>query len=63
MLKGILWQYKLSLSYLKKTFRMTYKLPLQLFRISLGFLNKLTCFDQKQRAFRHAFDMHTSQAG
>jgi hypothetical protein len=32
---------------------MIYKLPLQLFRISLGFRNKSTYFDQKQRPFRH----------
>jgi hypothetical protein len=40
---------------------MIYKLPLQLFRILLGFRNKSTYFNQKQRAFRHlgyAFDMH-----
>jgi hypothetical protein len=30
---------------------MIYKLPLQLFRILLGFRNKSTYFDQKQRAF------------
>ena len=42
------------------------KLVLQLFRILLGFQNKTTYFDKKQRAFRHhghAFDMHTSQVG
>jgi hypothetical protein len=32
---------------------MIYKLPLQLFRILLGFRNKSTYFDQKLRAFRH----------
>jgi hypothetical protein len=32
---------------------MIYKLILQLFRILLGFRNKSTYFDQKQRAFRH----------
>ena len=45
---------------------MIYKLPLQLFRVLLGFRNKSTYFDQKQRAFRHlgyAIDMHTSQVG
>jgi hypothetical protein len=45
---------------------MIYKLPLQLFRILLGFRNKSTYYDQKQRAFRHlgyAFDMHASQVG
>ena len=45
---------------------MIYKLPSQLFRILLGFRNKSTYFDQKQRAFRYlgyAFDMHTSQVG
>jgi hypothetical protein len=34
--------------------------------ILLGFRNKSTYFDQKQRAFRHlgyTFDMHTSQVG
>jgi hypothetical protein len=65
VIKGI-WQYKLSLSYLKKAFKMIYKLLLQLFRILLGFRNKSTYFDQKQRAFRHlghAFDMRTSQVG
>jgi hypothetical protein len=38
----------------------------KLYRILLGFRNKSTYFDQKQRAFRHlgyAFDMHTSQVG
>ena len=43
---------------------MIYKLPLQLFRILLGFRNKSTFFyhDQKQRAFHHlgyTLDMHT----
>jgi hypothetical protein len=50
----------------ERTFKMIYKLPLQLFRILLGFRNKSTYFDQKQRAFRHlgyAFDMPTSQVG
>jgi hypothetical protein len=45
---------------------MIYNLPLQLFRMLLGFRNKSTYFDQKQRAFRllgYAFDMHTSQVG
>ena len=32
---------------------MIYKLPLQLVRIMLVFLNKSTCFDQKQRTVRH----------
>ena len=32
---------------------MIYKLPLQLVRIMLVFLNKSTCFDQKRRTFRH----------
>ena len=45
--KGI-WQYKLSLSDLKV--KMIYKLPLQLFRILLGFRNRSTYFDQNQRA-------------
>ena len=48
----------------ERTFKMIYKLPLQLFHILLGFRNKSTYFDQKQRAFRHlgyAIDMHTSQ--
>ena len=43
----------------ERTFKMIYKLPLQLFRILLGFRNKSTYFDQKKRAFRHlryAFD-------
>jgi hypothetical protein len=43
---------------------MIYELILQLFRILLGFRNKSTYFDQKQRAFRHlgyVFGMHTSQ--
>jgi hypothetical protein len=43
---------------------MIYKLPLQLFRILLGFRNKSTFFYQKQRAFHHlgyALDMHTLQ--
>ena len=50
----------------ERTFKIISKLPLQLFRILLGFRNKSTYFDQKQRAFRHlgyAFDMHTSQVG
>ena len=50
----------------ERTFKMIYKLPLQLFRILLGFRNKSTYFDQKRRAFSHlgyAFDMHTSQVG
>jgi hypothetical protein len=50
----------------ERTFKMLYKLSLQLFRMLLGFRNKSTYFDQKQRAFRHlgyAFDMHTSQVG
>jgi hypothetical protein len=49
LIKGI-WQYKLSLSYLK-----------ELFRILLGLRNKSTYLVQKQRAFRHlgyAFDTH-----
>ena len=40
VIKGI-WQYKLSLSYLKKAFKMIYKLLLQLFRILLGFRNNI----------------------
>jgi hypothetical protein len=50
----------------ERTFQMIYKCPLQIFRILLGFRNKSTYFDQKQRAFSHlgyAFDMHTSQVG
>ena len=61
-LKGI-WQYKLSYFVLfERTFKIIHKLSLQIFRILLGFRNKSTYFDQKQRAFRHlgyAFDMHT----
>jgi hypothetical protein len=48
----------------ERTFKMIYKLPLQIFRILLGFRNKSTYFDQKQRAFRYlgyAFDIHSSQ--
>ena len=44
-----------------------YKLPLQLFLILIGFRNKSSYFDQKQRAFPghlgYEFDMHTSQIG
>jgi hypothetical protein len=36
----------------ERTFKMIYKRPLQLFRILLGFRNKSTYFDQKQRAFQ-----------
>ena len=46
----------------ERTLKIIYKLTLQLFRSMLGFRNKSTYFDQKQRAFRHlgyAVDKHT----
>ena len=43
---------------MKQHLKLYHKLTLQLFRILLGFRNKSTYLDQKQRAIRH-LDMHS----